>query len=234
MDSFRFEAICHDDDPKDRYRTWSKGYPLFGLPDKHNEINWCQIYSMVEDPGFDLPKNNSGQRFSKGHPIDPLKDSDHPFYPLHGSNYGQNGRFFYSPTLKRTYESIVCFTYCICPKKCKRGDSECPQCYGKKSYSIGGEVIYPCNNALMNFIALDLVKYEMGLNELIHFRSPSNARRYYLQLNEEIISFIPERFTNSNLLAFWEKFVTHIDYADDPGLHVKMVKKTYDYERKWL
>ena len=221
------------DDPKDRFKIWSKGHPLFGLTDKHEATNECQVHSSIE--GIDEPQyeNYNYQTFSKGYPREPLRDSDHPYYPLLGSNY-EDGKLFFSSTLKRTYRSYSFRGYCTCPKKLERGDSECPQCYGNKSYSIGGEVIYPCNNALMNFISLDLIKYEMGLNKLIHFGSPSNARVYFIQLNEEITSSIPEKFTNSNLLAFWENFVKHIDYANDPGLHVKLAKRNYDYERKWL
>ena len=177
--------------------------PMLFFPFAHE----CQIHSRRFE-GIDEPEyeNYNYQTFSKGYPREPLKDSGHSIYPLLGSNY-EDGKLFFSSTLKRTYRSYSFRGYCICPKKLERGDSKCPQCYGNESFSIGGEVIYPCNNALMNFIAIDLIKYEMGLNELIHFGSPSNARRYYIQLNEDIISSIPERFTNSNLRVFWENFV---------------------------
>ena len=166
---YNYQKVISDD-PNDRYKKYYKGYPLFGLTEKHKATNECQIYTRyyddTEEPEYE---NYCYQTFSKGYPREPLKDYDHPYYPLPGSNY-EDGKLFFSSTLKRTHRSSSFRGYCICPKKLKRGDSECPWCYGNRSYSIGGEVIYPCNNALMNFIAINLNKYEMGLNELIHFR----------------------------------------------------------------
>lgn len=114
------------------YRKWSRGYPLFSLPERRYDIDWSSIFSLPnevsDDPDY---KNFNTDPYSDGYASNPLSDYRTP--EVRYASYDRYGTYVEGCGLKRSHDSYNFRSECICPKKLRAGDSTCQQCNRRNS-----------------------------------------------------------------------------------------------------